>query len=227
MRWIESTIEPLMTIDANTILKQVEFACRMCYKSHDKITENSAVKLIKHCLSAQHESVLEHVQLSFRVVLSRSTLAQWTRHRLASYSVESQRYCNYTKDKFSNEITFIKPHWYSQIPFDIDFSSMDEQNKQIWSMWSTINAAAMEAEENYNLMIQLGAKPEDAREVLPNMTKTEMVWSANLREIRHFIKLRSSQHADPNIRKLAKQLIALLQEHGLSILIEDLIDEVE
>ena len=224
MHWIESKIELLPTIDANSILKHVEFACRMCYKSHDKITEHSAEKLIKHCLTAQHESVLEHVQLSFQVVLSRSTLAQWTRHRIASYSVESQRYCNYTKDKFSNEITFIKPHWYSQIPFDVEFGSMTDKQKQIWSMWSTINAAAHEAEENYELLINLGAKPEDAREVLPNMTKTEMVWSANLREIRHFIKLRSSHHADPNIRKLAVQLIAILQQHGLGILIEDLVE---
>lgn len=206
-------------VNGTALLKKVERACRTCYKSEGNITEDSAPKLIGHCLAAQHESVLEHSSITFRIVCSRSTLAQWTRHRLASYSVESQRYCNYTKDRFNNQVVFVVPTWLE------DSTTIDDEGKLVTTaeVGEAFAAAACDSELNYGMLINFyGCKPEQARMVLPNCAKTEMVCTMNLREIRHFISLRGSEHADPDIRKLAIQMKQLLEDAGLGIITADL-----
>lgn len=189
-------------------LKLVEYACRTCYRSFDSIGEGSAEKLIRSCLARKHETPLEHVNLSFEVVCDRAVLAQWTRHRISSFNVESQRYCNYTKDKFDDCITVIRPIWFDDAP---------EDDRQEW-----INSVTVAA-QTYLSLIAGGARPEQARSVLPNCTKTQFVWTANLREIRHFLELRMSIKADPEIRKLAYELLELLVDAGYGIFFEDLI----
>ncbi len=200
-------------IDAGQILKKIEYACRTCYQSQDKITDGSAGKLIRNCIKRGHESVLEHASITFKVVCDRATLAQWTRHRLASYSVESQRYCNYNNDKFEHSITFIMPSW------EIE---NDPNDTKYQAMLKLLRQSCQAAECNYFALIAAGAKPEEARAVLPNATKCEMVWTANIREIRHFIKLRASSAADPNIRVIARELLQWMRASGLGILVEDI-----
>ena len=210
MNWTEASVKAYEPIHAKEILNKIEYAGRTCYRSHDKATLDSAEGFIMRAISRGHESILEHANITFKVVCSRDVLAQWTRHRIAAYSVESQRYCNYTKDKF-NGFTFI-------MPFGVDED-----------MAAEIRQAVAEDVEHYNNLIELGAKPEQARAVLGNCTKTEFIWTANLREIRHFIKLRTAKGAQPDIVALAKQMYDILYDAGLGCIIADLIntDETE
>lgn len=205
MRWVHSTINLYEPIDSSALLKKIEFAGRTCYRSFDRMSDNIAgtETFIANAIKRGHESILEHVSITFQVICSRDVLAQWTRHRIASYSVESQRYCNYTKDKYAG-LVFIMPEGVT-----------DE-------MAAAIEEAMRQDEVYYNRLIEMGAKPEQARAVLGNCTKTEFIWTANIREIRHFIKLRTAPGAQPDIVKLATQLKNLLIENNLSVLVNDL-----
>lgn len=203
MIWQHSTINWYEKPDAEKVLRKLEYAARTCYRSFDKIGEGSAEKLLSNAIKRGHESVLEHEQFTFEVICSRDVLAQWTRHRIASYSVESQRYCNYTKDKFDG-FKFIMPENVND------------------DMAAEIVEAITEDIDHYMNLIAMGAKPEQARAILPNCTKVQFVWSANIREIRHFIALRTSPGAQPDIAKLATQLKNMLEEEGLGILIGDI-----
>lgn len=205
MHWVTSSIQPYERIVADDILRKIEYAGRTCYRSFDKCTGNieDTKKFISNAIKRGHESILEHVNITFEVVCSRDVLAQWTRHRIAAYSVESQRYCNYTKDKF-NGFTFIMPYGVSE------------------DMAAEIRQAVEEDVEHYNNLIAMGAKPEQARAVLGNCTKTQFIWTANLREIRHFIKLRTAAGAQPDIAVLAEQLYNILCYSGLQCIVEDI-----
>ena len=225
MRWIDSRVELLEPIDAPAILRKIEKACRTCYQSLDLIQEGSAERLIRSCINRGHESVLEHGTITYRVICDRGVLAEWTRHRIASYSVESTRYCNYNKNKFGNELTFIYPYWYKDIAdinkFKlIDELSEDKQQKLQW--WSLINSSCQDAETHYRMLIEEGAAPDIARAILPNCIKTEIVCTMNIRELRNFFKLRTSPAAHGDIRKLAIELLQLLRNSGLSVLFEDI-----
>lgn len=203
MRILHSTINLYEPIDGRAILHKIEYAGRTCYRSFDQMTSESAEQFIARAIARGHESILEHASITFEVICSRDVLAQWTRHRLASYSVESQRYCNYTKDKFDG-FAFIMPE-----------NITDD-------MANEIQEAIEEDVEHYNNLICLGAKPEQARAVLANCAKTQFIWTANLREIRHFIKLRTAPGAQPDIVKLANQLKEHLINNGLSVIVQDI-----
>lgn len=203
MRIIHSTVNLYEPINAHDILTKIEYAGRTCYRSFDNIGDNTAEGFIQRAINRGHESILEHVSITFEVICSRDVLAQWTRHRLASYSVESQRYCNYTKDKFDG-VRFIMPEGVSE------------------DMANEIYQALEEDIEHYNNLIAMGAKPEQARAILPNCTKTQFIWTANLREIRHFIALRTAPGAQADIVKLANQIKELLIANGLQIIVADL-----
>lgn len=227
MRWINSRIELVEPIDASAILKKIELACRNCYKSEDKIEEGSAERIISSCIARGHESVLEHGNITYRVIADRGVLAEWTRHRIASYSVESTRYCNYTKDKFGSELTFIYPFWYKEMPSIDKFMYKDLTNsqKQKLDWWSLLNSSCRDIEMHYKMLIEKGAPPDVARAILPNCLKTEIVCTMNIRELRNFFKLRTSNRAHGDIRKLAIELLQMLRDSGLSVLFEDI--EVE
>lgn len=148
---------------------------------------------------------------------------------MASYAVESQRYCNYSLDKFDSDVVFVKPVWAEQFADAIGANSVpeDKATKLRLQQWALTNESCLQAERNYFELLHLGAKPEEARAVLPNAAKCTVVWTANMREIRHFIKLRASTMADPSIRKLARQLLAWMRENGLGVLVSDIeVDDV-
>lgn len=193
MKEIRPSFEIMDDIDGAKILQKLERCGRVCYKSEDKITEGSAEKFIGMILKSGHESVLEHEKLTVKFICDRGVTHEIVRHRIASYSQESTRYCNYSKDKFGNELTFIRPCFWAD----------DSDEYAVWKQ------AMEEIEKTYVKLISLGAKPEEARSILPNSLKTEIVCTMNLREWRHFFRLRTAERAHPQIREIS---VALLDE---------------
>jgi thymidylate synthase (FAD) len=192
MKLIKSYTEIETPLYGKTILKFLEEIGRVAYKSEDRITKHSAEKFIKMLIDKGHESILEHYSITVRFVCDRGVSHELVRHRIASYTQESSRYCNYSKDKFGNEITYIEPVFYNDLTLD--------------SRVSFLNALES-SEEMYFRMLKYGSSPEQARAVLPNALKTEVVATMNLRSWRHFFKLRASKFAHPDIRKLANELL--------------------
>ena len=197
MKVIKPSYEILSEFEGIEMLRDLEIAGRTCYKSEDKITDESAIAFVKMLIHERgHESVLEHKSVTVRIICDRGVSHEIVRHRIASYSQESTRYCNYSKDKFGNELTFIEPNFFHE-------DRMGNPS-QLMSMWRV----AMEASENmYLTMIRHGAKPEQARTVLPNSLKTEIVCTYNLREWRHFFKLRTSNKAHPQMREITVPML--------------------
>ncbi|GAU07440.1 FAD-dependent thymidylate synthase [Desulfoplanes formicivorans] len=196
MRIVEPSYTILQMPDGEQILAHLERAARTCYKSEDKITEGSARKLIARILQVNHESVLEHASVSVRIVCDRGISHEIVRHRLASFSQESTRYANYGKEKFGKEITVIRPFFW-------------EEDSREYALW----LEAMEkAEEVYMALLEAGARPQEARSVLPNSLKTEIVVTANLREWRHIFKLRCASAAHPQIRQIMLPMLASFHE---------------
>jgi thymidylate synthase (FAD) len=176
-------------------LKAIERAGRTCYKSEDKITEDSAEKFYKMIYQKGHESVVEHAVASIRIICDRGVSHEIVRHRLASYSQESTRYCNYSKDKFDNQIMVVEP------PFDDDAARLE---------WFD---AMKNIERHYLSLTKRGVSPQLARSVLPNSLKTELVMTANFREWMHFLNLRTSAAAHPQMREVAIMVRDLLHSH--------------
>lgn len=184
-------------------LQAIERAGRTCYKSEDKITEDSAEQFCVMIHQRGHESVVEHAAASFRVVCDRGVSHEIVRHRLASYSQESTRYCNYTKGKFGSEITVILPPGLEPCEKGIENfvehgCSCDRCCKFAPWYWAMVNV-----EDSYRDLIAQNVSPQIARSVLPNCLKTEIVMTANFREWLHFLKLRTSAAAHPQMREIA------------------------
>ena len=230
--WIQSSVDFVEDINPAAILAKLELATRNCYKSEDKIEENSAERLIRNCIKRGHESPLEHASVTMRFICDRAVSHELVRHRMASYSQESQRYCNYSNGKFNNEITFIYPHWhrdFDSIGYGIVLGELRDEveDPNAYYRWLAMEDACASAEKTYLYMLRCGAKPEDARAVLPNCTKTDVVCTMNMRELRHFLRLRTSKGAHPDIRKLAIKLLDKLNDAGLGVLFEDIEPYVE
>lgn len=183
-------IEPYFVIedeiDGVTILSRLERYGRVCYKSEDKITLSSAKRFIENAIKRGHLSLIEHEKVTVRVVCDRGVTHEIVRHRIASYSQESTRYCDY-----SGEMVVIRPF----------FFKYDVKKYELWSkaMWT--------AERVYKDLRALGATPQEARSVLPNSLKTEIVITYNLREWRHFFNLRCSTRAHPQMRQITVPLL--------------------
>lgn len=240
------------------LYKQIEWAGRHCYKSLDKITENSAKEFVDRMIKSGHGATLEHGTVylkvpnsvvdegfqfgtnwstlclnpytrynsdgeyyyyttNYRVIIEhdlqgvlkylceptkyhekricvkficdRGILAEFTRHRTFSFSAESTRYCNYSKNKFNNELTFIEPCW--------NWSNITRDG------FSVFRTAMNEAENTYLYLIDNGWKPQEARAVLPNALKTELVMTGFISDWRNFFKLRCDSSAHPQARELA------------------------
>lgn len=208
MRIIEPSIEILDEIDGERIIKQLEKMGRVCYKSENRITETSAKEFISRILASGHESVIEHEKVSVRVICDRGVSHEIVRHRIASYSQESTRYCNYSKEKFGKELTFIKPCFW-------------EEESILYGMWVK---QMQEVENCYNMMIENGAQPQEARSILPNSLKTEIVVTMNLREWRHFFKLRTSERAHPQMREIALKILRELNAR-IPVVFDDIMDK--
>ena len=214
MKIINAGYEFITPIDGSVILKRIEQAGRVCYKSEDKITDESAIKFAQNIIKRGHEAVLEHCSFTVKFIVDRGVSHEIVRHRVASYCQESTRYCNYSKDKFGNEITVIKPYFWRE--------DEDENKEHIkFAVWKRSMA---EAESAYFELLSMGATPQEARSVLPNSLKTEVVMTSNIREWRHFFKLRVGPAAHPQMREVA---IPLLKEckNKIPILFDDI--EVE
>lgn len=196
MKIINADVEILTPLDSQTVLKHIERCGRVCYKSEDKITEDSAAKFVAGIIKRGHEAVLEHFNITVKFVCDRGVSHEIVRHRLASYCQESTRYCNYSKDGFGNEITVIKPCYL-------------EENSPAYICW---DAACKRAESAYFNLLNCGCSPQEARAVLPNSLKTEVVMTANLREWRHFFKLRTAPAAHPQMREVAQMLLVQMRE---------------
>lgn len=184
---IEPEIHVIDEINGEEILQRLEAIGRVCYKSEDKISSGSAQKFISTLIKSGHESVIEHTSISVKVICDRGVSHEIVRHRLASYSQESTRYCNYSKSRFCNQLTFIRPVFF-------------ELGSDRYKLWEHAMEAA---EKTYLEMISQGVRPEEARSVLPNSLKTEIVMTMNLREWRHFFRLRTAVAAHPQMRQVA------------------------
>ena len=197
MKIIEQSVEILTPIDRATIYGQIERAARTCYKSEDKMTEESSAKMIKALVAHEHLAMLEHASISVKFIVDRGVSHEIVRHRVASYAQESTRYCNYGADKFGREITVIAP------------LELQEGTLQ-YALWKESCECA---ELAYLNLLNLGIKPQDARDVLPTCTKTEIVVTMNLREWIHFFNLRAlgtTGAPHPKIKQVAIQLLEVL-----------------
>jgi len=183
LKIIQPSVELLwLTPDAAAT---IERAGRVCYKSEDKITPDSAADFVSMIRGHGHLSVIEHAAATLLFVCDRGVTHEMVRHRMASYSQESTRYCNYGKEKFGREITVIEP------PFGND------AERAIWRQ------AMEQAESAYLNLLDAGVAPQTARGVLPNSLKTEIVMTANFREWLHFIQVRCAKRAHPQMREVA------------------------
>lgn len=201
MKIIQPSYEILTPIDRNAVLKLLELSARTCYKSEGACGPGTAGPFVQKIANVfKHESVIEHAGFTVKFIIDRGVSHELVRHRIASFSQESTRYCNYSKDKFGREITVIRPNFF-------DDGTVE------YNHWA--NAMEM-AETFYFNLLDAGASPQQARSVLPNSLKTEVVTTANMREWRHIFHLRCSDKAHPQIRQimlpLRDELVQILPE---------------
>lgn len=208
MKIIKAGFEVMTSINGAEILKSIEQAGRVCYKSEDKITKDSAAKFVAGIIKRGHEAVLEHETITVKFIVDRGVSHEIVRHRIAAYCQESTRYCNYSGDKFGNEITVIRPCFW------------DESSDQMKEWQSAMRMA----ENHYFALLRQGATPQEARSVLPNSLKTEVVMTANLREWRTIFRLRCSPAAHPQMREV---MIPLLKQfyNVIPVVFDDLYEE--
>lgn len=193
-------IQPSFEILSYTsdMTKLIERAIRCAYKSEDRIEEGSDAKIISHIKSLKHESTLEHGSITVKFVTDRGVTHELVRHRICSFTQESTRYCNYGKGKFGSEITVIEPFFFNA-----------EERRANSAQWlSAMNMCEM----YYLAMLKNGATPQEARSVLPNSLKTEIVVTANVREWRKIFELRTSKEAHPQIRQIMCPLLAVFRQ---------------
>lgn len=186
-------------------IKKIERYGRVCYKSEDKLLDSGDVsnKFLEMLIAHNHESVLEHEKITMIFIIDRGISHELVRHRIASYSQESTRYCNYGKEKFGQEITFIDPKFFQ------------EEKRLIWEN------AMKTAEQSYFELLESGATPGEARSVLPNSLKTEIVVTMNIRSLRNFLKQRCAPSAHFQIKEVAIPLLKYLQREA-NVLFKDL-----
>ena len=192
MRIIKPSVKLLHCPDEIDALELLETAGRACYKS----APGNNKKFIKNIIRSGHMSVIEHVHISVEIVCDRGVMAELTRHRLASFSIESTRYANYSKDKFGSEITVIQPC----------FWKVGTQEYVAWAR------QCIRCEHTYLELLAIGATPQEARSVLPNSLATTIIMTANSREFLHVLKLRTSEKAHPQMREVMLLLQAELQD---------------
>lgn len=196
---VEQPNDNVPLLPAKYLYSLVEAAGRTCYLS-ERVEGDTTEAFIKRLIKRKHWSVLEHASISLRFICDRGVTHELVRHRLASYSQESTRYCNYSKGKFGNEITVIEPCFW-------------EENSPEYQMWKK---ACEFSETMYMDLLNEGATPQQARSVLPNSLKTEIVVTMNVREWRHFLEMRLVGIAGaphPQMVELAKLAYDILVDH--------------
>lgn len=205
MRIVQPRITFINAPNRKDLYEQIELAGRTCYKSESKIQSGSAEQFIKSILKRGHEAVIEHGSITVRFICDRGVSHEIVRHRIASYCQESTRYCNYSREAFGEEITVVAP---TDIRKDSD----------AYKFWEH---AMQQAEDAYFKLLACGCTAQNARAVLPNSLKTEIVVTMNPREWRHFFKLRCSEAAHPDMRVIAHMALEAFIENW-PVLFEDL-----
>jgi thymidylate synthase (FAD) len=215
MNLIKPSYQILTDIQPFQVLRNIEAAGRTCYKSEDKITNNSASNFVTKIIKSGHESVIEHESISVRFICDRGVSHELVRHRLCAFSQESTRYCDYGK----KGVTFVIPPWVDIKPGQYtidDVSPKFNNNDRLW--FQQMNESA----EVYCYLLANGWSPQQARSVLPNSLETEIVMTANLREWRHILKLRTAKAAHPQMREI---MCPLLEE--LASLLPEVFDDIK
>lgn len=186
-------------------LQALEYVARKCYKSGRYADQggDSARRLIRMLVVNGHEAMLEHGVMTVHFICDRGVSHELVRHRIASFAQESTRYCNYSKDHFGNEISVIKPRF--------------AEDSEAYKLW---HGTMLVCEAAYMEMIEDGCTAQDARSVLPNSLKTEVIMTANWREWRNVFKLRCAKDAHPDMRDLMVPLCLEMQER-IPILFDD------
>lgn len=208
MRTIEAHVEFVNAPEYAVVLDTIEKVGRTCYKSENLITEDSAEGFVRRLIQRGHEAMIEHASVTLRFFNDRGISHEEVRHRIASFAQESTRYCNYSKDKFDGEVTYIDIE--RGMELDSTVRELDYSTKlAIYHEWMK---ACLDAEDHYMKMLSLGATPQIARSVLNNSTKTEICITMNFREWRHFIRLRNDSTAHPQIREVAQQALDMLYD---------------
>ena len=214
MKIIKAGYEIIKDKSGMDILKNIEKIGRVCYKSEDRITDDSCISFVKGLIQRGHEAMIEHEKITVVFTNDRGVSHEEVRHRLASFAQESTRYCNYSKDKFGNEVTFIDISKGIELDNAMQ-KSLESGNLTTEDISAIINEwklACEDAEKHYFNMLQLGASPNIARSVLNNSTKTTIVITMNIREWRHFFKLRIESVAHPQMREVTIPLLKEMQE---------------
>lgn len=212
---VKPKFQILSRLNERSILRHLERCGRTCYKSEDKITNDSCYKFIKMLLSKGHESVIEHYNISIKFVCSRALSHQLVRHRLCSFSEQSQRYCNF---ETKVDMGIIQPYWLDESDIkkirNKSFSSVLQIPNKISKKCQYWLESVIDSAVTYGILLRSHQEmtPQQARSLLPNAAKTEIVCTANLRQWRHILKLRTSKGADPEIRELMIPLLRKLQE---------------
>lgn len=201
MKIIEQSYE-ILSLPENH-LQTIERIGRVCYQSEEKITDKSAPKFVRMLIDNHHEAMIEFGDITVKFITSRAVTHELVRHRLCSFAQESQRYVRY------EDVEFI-------YPIGMDWTIGPESAYRTW------HASMARSEESYKSLLDKGCRPEIARDVLPNATKTEIVVKANIREWRHIFKLRCSKVAHPQIRGLMKPLLEELKSK-LEVVFDDII----
>jgi thymidylate synthase (FAD) len=212
MKIIDQSYQIKLLADFGPQSELIEDCGRVAYQSEDLINEESAPKFVKMIRGRNHGAVLEHSMMTVKFITDRGVSHELVRHRLASFTQESSRYCNYSKGKFDNQVTFIRPPWVTEkvlgvwgstegrVEIPIDLSNVD-------STW--FSSIAM-TEIMYLGLLRDGWSPQQARSVLPNSLKTQIAVTTNFREWLHIFQLRAIEKtAHPQMRDL---MIPLYQE---------------
>jgi len=216
MNLIKPSYEILTEINGDRILKNIEKAGRTCYKSEDKITKDSAIKFVNMVTKRGHHSVIEHESISINFICDRGVTHEMVRHRLCAYSQESTRYCNY-----KGGVAFIIPPWVNIEPGEYNYESIFDTLSFSQQLWLK---SMLDSESSYKNLLLEGWSPQQARSVLPNSLKTEIVWTANIREWRHIFNLRCSKAAHPQIKEVMFPALKDLNEQ-IPVLFEDIYEE--
>ncbi len=203
MRIVEAGYQIMTKMDLNfklAVYCAIEDAGRTCYKTRGDGSLSRAAKFVQKIVQNGHEAMLEHASMTVRFIVDRGVSHEIVRHRLASFAQESTRYCNYSADRFGREITFIRPCFFLE-------------DSPSYNVWAT---ACAQAENAYFELLEIGETPEKARAVLPNSLKTEIIMTANIREWRHFLKLRAAGTTGkphPQMRQVALPLLMQLTDY--------------
>ncbi len=205
MNIVKPSVEFVSPVNGISILKHIEKCGRVCYQSDHRITDNSYTDFAKMILRNGHESVLEHASFSLSIICDRGVTHEIVRHRIASYSQESTRYCNYAKEQFNAEISVIEPCFL-------------QKGTDGYSLWEE---GCVDAETAYFNLLNYGCLAQEARAVLPTCLKSQIIMTTNIREWRHFFKLRCSRAAHPQMREVASMALQLVRDN-IPILFDDI-----